>query len=567
LYAFGLKKLENYTEAAEAFKNLGIEIGSPYEYRREIAACTQAAQWLADTAYSAFTVQNSAFNSLFADYSPALYANGTLVVTSDRSTALGKDIYNWTGNKFADLYTVDPNVSGSLKPFEAASSINSKFNEGTATFNTALNEIFFTRCGGDDAEISYCKIFSSKKIGDSWTIPEMLPFVKEKINYGTPTISPDGNTLYFSSNDPEGWGGFDIYVCPRSKEGLFDEPKVLPRTVNSTGNELYPTLDGDTLYFSSDYFAGLGGLDIFKSYKQRDGSWSSPRNMLPPINSGADDFTFVVEKSSNGGYFTSSRIGGKGNDDIYRFQRRTPKEKPIPPKPKLDTPKAVVYQLILDGVVLEKIYEQADNPNSRVIGRKPLAESSVDVLMPNGKTQRISTNAEGAFSMRLDENADYLYKGSHVGYLNNETKFSTKGIGRDAANPIQKFEIEIVLDKIFKNKEIVLENIYYDYDKSDIRPDAQPTLNRLAEILNRNPQIKIQLSSHTDCRGNDDYNLKLSQRRADAAVAYLISQSIAPERLTAKGYGESAPADPCECKKCTEDQYQANRRTTFKVLE
>ena len=151
--------------------------------------------------------------------------------------------------------------------------------------------------------------------------------------------------------------------------------------------------------------------------------------------------------------------------------------------------------------------------------------------------------------------------------MNNQAKFTSKGLGKDPANPIQKFEVEIVLDKIYKNKEITLENIYYDYNKWDIRSDAQPTLNKLADILAQNPQIRIQLSSHTDCRGNDAYNETLSQKRAESAVNYLISKGLDASRLVAKGYGESQPAITCDCKKCTEDEYQANRRTTFKVLE
>ena len=156
---------------------------------------------------------------------------------------------------------------------------------------------------------------------------------------------------------------------------------------------------------------------------------------------------------------------------------------------------------------------------------------------------------------------------THEGYLNNSEKFTSKGLGKDPANPIQKFEVEIVLDKIYKNKEITLENIYYNYDKWDIRTDAEPTLIKLAATLAENPAIKIQLSSHTDCRGKDDYNATLSQKRAESAVNFLISKGIPTERLVAKGYGESQPAVSCDCAKCTEDQHQANRRTTFKILE
>lgn len=571
-YAFGLKRAEQYKEAAEAFKNLGIEIGSSHEYRKEIAICTQAAQWQADTLYAGFKTEMAKFNTADADYAPTLFENGSLIITSDRNTATGVQAYAWTGKRYADLFLVKNNQ---VTPFDA--SINTAFNEGTACFTSDFSEMYFTRCGGDKGDISYCKLYVSKRTNSGWSTPDVLPLTKDKVNYGHPAISKDGKTLFFSANDPEGWGGYDIYRCQRTPSG-FEEPKILPRSINTTGNEVYPTLDGDTLYFSSDVHAGMGGLDIFKTYPSKDGNWMPIQNLLPPINSGSDDFGYVVEPSIEKptgvfqqGFYTSNRLGGKGNDDIYRFERRTPKPRPIPPKPPIDTtikvkPKPVEYKLVLDGFVLEKIYAMADNPNAAVLGRKPLANSKIIIEM-GGKKREIVANEEGFFSLELDQQSDYTFIASKEGYLNNQANFSTKGIAKDPNQPIQKFEIEIVLDKIFKNKEIVLENIYYDYNKWDIREDAKPTLDQLSMILTRNPTIRIQLSSHTDCRGNDAYNAVLSQKRADAAVNYLITKGIESTRLTAKGYGESAPSVSCDCNKCSESDHQANRRTTFKIIE
>ena len=231
-----------------------------------------------------------------------------------------------------------------------------------------------------------------------------------------------------------------------------------------------------------------------------------------------------------------------------------------------EKPKPIEYKILLEGYVLEKIYADGTNPNSAVLGRKPLNGSSVTISIGKQKKQ-VTVGEDGLFSLELQENSDYNFFASNEGYLSNQTNFTTKGLGKDPVNPIQKYEVEIVLDKIFKDKEITLQNIYYDYDKSDIREDAKPTLDELSSILFQNPNIKIQLASHTDCRGNDDYNASLSQRRAESAVNYLISRGIESNRLVAKGYGESSPAVSCECKKCTETENQANRRTTFKILE
>ena len=431
--------------------------------------------------------------------------------------------------------------------------------------------MYFTK-SGNDTTVYYSKIFYSKKINGTWTTPEVLPFCKERIRYSTPSVSADGKTLIFAANDPEGWGGFDLYECRLTSDG-FVEPRLMPRTVNSQGNEAYPSMDGDTLYFSSDFFTGMGGYDIFKTFKLKDGSWANPLNMKPPINSGSDDFGFVIDNHSvkkegifQQGYFTSNRVGGKGNDDIYKFERGTPPPRPVVIVPEKPKETKIEYKKTLDIIVLEKVFQVSDNPNSKVLGRKPLTNSKVTINF-NGKKRELAVNTEGVASLDLDENTDYAFIASHEGYLNNSEKFTSKGLGKDPANPIQRFEVEIVLDKIYKNKEITLENIYYNYDKWDIRTDAEPTLIKLAQTLKENPSIKIQLSSHTDCRGKDDYNATLSQKRAESAVNFLISKGIASERLVAKGYGESQPAVVCDCAKCTEDQHQANRRTTFKVLE
>ena len=565
--AYALKRQEQYKEAAEAFKQLGIEIGSPYEYRREITACTVAQGWKDDEKYNGYRIEDTKFNSPNADYSPTMYEGGKVVITSDRPSSTGEATYGWTGNRFADLFLVEDNAA---KNFD--NSLNTSFNEAAATFTGDFSEMFFIRSGGEQSDEQFTKIFYSKKISGTWTTPEVLPFCKDKINYSTPSVSKDGRTLYFASNDPEGWGGQDIYMCVKSSEGFVD-PKILGRTINSIGNEAYPFIDSDTLYFASDYHTGMGGWDIFKSYKLKDNNWSAPQNMKSPINSGADDFSYIIDNQSvmntgvlQQGYLTSNRIGGKGSDDVYRFERVTPPPRPVVVK--VDTPKTtvIVYKNILDVIVLEKIFAATDNPNSAVIGRKPLADAKVNINI-GGKKREITVNTEGVASIDLDDNMDYSFLASKDGYLNNQAKFTSKGLGKDPANPIQKFEVEIVLDKIFKNKEITLDNIYYDYDKWDIRADAQPTLNKLAETLAQNPQIKIQLSSHTDCRGNDDYNAILSQKRAESAVNYLITKGIEPARLSAKGYGESQPAVSCNCNKCTEAEHQANRRTTFKVLE
>ena len=581
-YAFGLKKLERYAEAREAFKNLGIEIGSPYEYRKEITASTIAEDWLKQAPTNGWKVESAPFNSGQNDFAPTYFADGRLVFTSDRAMAKSEDNYNWTGHKFMDLFIVEPEAAS---PQIFDDQLNTLGNEGTACFNAAGTTVYFVRAAGaykgDDA---YCKIYTAQKSSaeSEWNDPTPLPFQKEKINYLHPALSADGLTLYFASNDPEGWGGYDLYAAQRSTktETGWDEPKLLSRNLNTPGNELFPSLDADTLYFASDGLPGMGGLDVFRTYKSERNAWAPPINLKAPANSGADDFGFLLATPKGSiksqpatkpgdllraGFLTSNRPGTRGGDDIWRFEQRVPPPKP----PQRDTvsSKSLAYKLLLEGYVLEKIFAVPNDPNSKLLGRKPLAGATVLAEAAGGKKQTFTVQEDGFFKMELAENTDYTFTAALSGYLSNSTRFSTKGIAKDPASPVQTFEIEIVLDKIFRNREIVLELIYYDYDKWDIRPDAEPTLDRLADVLRQNPAIRIQLGSHTDCRGNDNYNQTLSQRRAESAVNYLITKGIEGSRLTAIGYGETQPADDCACARCTEGEHQINRRTTFKVLE
>ncbi len=565
-YAFALKQAEQYEEAMGAFKDLGIEIGSPYEYRREITACENALGWK-KTKTKEYAIEALPLNSAVADYAPALFGNNQLVFTSDRKGSTGEDTYKWTGNSFSDLFIADASGSN-VTAFSDV--LNTPDNEGTAVFNSTQTEVFFTRCYGNKKEDAHCKILVSELKNGAWLPGRPLELLEgENLNYGQPALSADGKKLYFSCNHPEGWGGYDIWVSNRTADG-WDKAELMSRSINTPGNEKFPSVDGDTLYFSSDHHIGMGGLDIFRTYKMNNGSWAPAYNLKPPVNSGGDDFAFIVRTDGmldknvlQEGYFTSNRQGGAGSDDIYRFEKRIP-----PPAPPVDSTKLkpVVYKMILDAFVLEKIFEEPGNPNSRVLGRKALPGSKLEIRFGKEK-KTVTINEEGLFTMDLVENMDYSFLASADNFLNNKAAFSTKGIGKDPENPVQRFEVEIVLDRIYIDREIRLENIYYDYDKWDIRNDAKPTLDALTETLRLNPQIRIQLSSHTDCRGSDTYNAQLSQRRAQAAVDYLITKGIEPARLAARGYGEGQLEINCLCARCTEEEHQANRRTTFKILE
>jgi peptidoglycan-associated lipoprotein len=561
-YAFALKQGEAYTEAAQAFKELGLEIGSPYEYRKEIRACEVAAEWALEKR-QAYAIEVLPFNAAAADYAPTLYGEDELVITSDRSAATGDDTYNWTGQSFSDLFVVNL-TSNTVTPFPAG--INTDDNEGSVAFSPDGRRILFTRCTAPKGEDAYCKLMLSTKIADgTWGPSEPLPFQKAGINYMHPAMSADGKTLYFSADDPEGWGGFDLYSSDYNN-GTWEEPRLLSRTINTPNDEQFPFLDNDTLYFASSGHTGMGGLDVFRSNKLPSGNWAPPLNLKAPINSGSDDFGFIIDRRAAitrdntlpMGYFTTRR-GEVGSDDIYRFYQVVLPPEPIPTIPP-------EYRNLLDVYVVEKIYQEPGNPNSKVLGRRPLPGASLTIQV--GQEERtVVVDEEGKVSLTLQDNTLYDFFASQTGYLNNDAKFSSIGLGKDPNRPEQVYELEIVLDKIFLNQEIVLENIYYDFDKFFIRDDAKPTLTALASILKKNPSINIQMGSHTDCRGGDTYNQELSQKRAQAAVDFLIQDGINAARLAAIGYGESQPEATCLCTRCTEEEHQRNRRTTFKIVE
>jgi outer membrane protein OmpA-like peptidoglycan-associated protein len=561
------KRLELFEDAIQTYTDLGFEIGSKYEFRKQIAGAEQALKWRDQEKKGKereYVVEPTAFNTRQADYGPVVFEN-RLVFTSDRSAATGEETYNWTGRGFTDLFVVDPVAGGTPEPYDKRT--NTPDHEGTPTFSQDGKLMIFTRCSSPAKyEDGFCGLYYSEREATAWGAAKQVPFVKEGANYMHPTLSTNGKKLYFSALLEEGWGGYDIYVSNRKEDGTWNDPILMNRAINTQGNEQFPSLDGDTLYFASDGHEGMGGLDIFKTHPLVNGRFKAVKNLQPPVNSGADDFGFtILRRSGSGlgetttGYFSSSRPGGQGSDDIYAYTKRE-----LPPPPVDPTP--IEYKNVLDVYVVEKIYEEPGNPRSRVLGRRPVPNASI-IAKVGEQSRTVNANDEGKLSLVLVDDQQYDFRADREEYLAAEGRFSSINLPKDPDAPEQRYELELELDKIFRNQEIVLENIYYDFDESFIRADAQPTLNELASLLKRNPTINIELSSHTDCVGKDSYNETLSQARAQAAVTYLIEQGVDEARLTARGYGENDPVVQCICERCSDEENQRNRRTGFRVLE
>lgn len=525
-----------------------------------MSSCDSAIKWMKKPVD--VDVRNlSTLNTQESDWG-AVKFNNNIVFTSDRTekakesegkkkrpfiwfdtnTNLDKRIYGWTGNKYLNLYE-QPVANASTEAVAPFTFIaGTDYHIGAATFTADGTEMYFTltrlfKEKKDTAKIKTINlgVYSSRLDPSTkqWTKPAAFVYNKEdEYSIGDPFIMPDGKTLYFVSNMPGGMGGTDIYYCTRDA-GVWGQP-VNVKSVNTAANERTPFIDAaGNMYLSTDGDKGMGGLDIFKAMRKSDG-FDIKMNLGYPINSAQDDFAYVLTDNFTG-YFSSNRTGGVGSDDIYSFAYTIP----------------VAYRL--EGIAYDK-----DT-------RKPLINTLVTLTPLKGSPVNVQTGSNGEYGFTVYANNDYQLKGVKRGYLTDDLKpFSTAGL-----SPNEVMKKNLYLSKIELQKPIRLENIYYDLDKWYIRPDAEVELNKLIKIMKDNPTLVIQLSSHTDSRADDDYNMDLSRKRANAAVEYIVTVGdIDEDRLIARGYGETRLLNKCKNGvECSEAAHQLNRRTEFVILK
>jgi peptidoglycan-associated lipoprotein len=553
---------EQYEEAVKTFtKYGGSDATSKTLADRELRNIRNALAWKKD--FSRTQVSNlSNINTPQSDFSPVLY-KGRLVFSSSREDATGDMKNAWTGEKSADIYISDLTAGAKADKFNTV--IDSKDYEGTCTFSKDGNEMYFTRCGvfdNDDKKNkptgnAFCHIYYSRLNGGSWSEPETIRLFADSVNVGHPALSKDGKILFVSSDLKAGFGGKDLYYFTKTDSG-WAGPNNAGNSINTSGDEMFPWLDDrNNLYFASSGLPGMGGLDIFKAVKGKS-VWKEAQNLKAPINSGADDYGLIVDKyhPANAddsilfsGYFTSNRAGGKGQDDIYRFQDKW------------------VNFFTLKGKTLAKVYENPEDPESKMTGIAPLPGVRVELKNPLNDTVIASVLSDkgGNYTFKLEAETDYKITGSKYDYFNKNESATTKGKrNQDSINITLHQDIE--LEKIFKQKMIVIPNIYYDYDKATLRPESKVILDSVLSFFKDNKDLVIEIGSHTDSRGSDAYNLKLSQARAQSVVDYLVEKGIAKERLIATGYGETKLVNKCaNGVDCTEEEHVRNRRTTFRI--
>jgi outer membrane protein OmpA-like peptidoglycan-associated protein/tetratricopeptide (TPR) repeat protein len=481
-----------------------------------------------------------------SDFGPAFY-DGQLVFASDFTSIAGEGKkYGWTGRGYLNLMKSEPVTAGDFwgdmkKTSEFESKFNQPYHDGPATFSTDGNTIYFTRSFFGKAKrkgiykTNLLKIYYSTKTDGTWG--EIMPFYLNSKDYsvGHPALSADGQTLYFVSDMPGGLGGTDIWMCKREGE-KWGPPSNLGKTVNTSENEMFPSMRSDgVLYFASNGHPGYGALDIFKT-KNENGTWTAPENLYAPINASFDDFAIAFAPGDKNGFFSSNRPEGVGSDDIYAFRVA----EPVPVLP------AYITGLVKDKTTM-----------------LPLAGATVFLYDPStGNVKALKTDANGMFIAVVDKPSDYIVKAMMSDYIADCSPFTIAEVKTGTTTSAPR---DLLLDKLTVNKTFSIQNIYYDFDKSNIREDAKPELDKLVLFMNENP-VNVIFGSHTDCRGSAAYNEKLSQKRADAAVKYIVSKGIEKSRVTAKGYGEQQLTNKCaDGIACSSAEHQANRRTEFKV--
>lgn len=450
------------------------------------------------------------FNSRRGEFSPMLYGEkyDQLYFTSSRTPkGANKDkdetISAITGQRNNDFFLVKQDEQGNwLAPVELEDEVNTEFDEGTPSFSKDGNTMYYTYCAQDPEGPRTSEIYVSTRSSAKWGKGTRASIVKDSVTaLGHPAVSPDGKYLYYVSDAVGGFGGKDIFRS-RLVGNDFGPMENLGPDINTPGDEMFPYVrDSVTLYFASNGHPGMGGLDLFKATQDSTGKWHV-ENLKAPINSMGDDFGITFEGDKEKGFFSSNRNDARGYDHLYSFE--------LP-----------VITIFIEGIVSD-------------VDENPIEDATVRIVGKDGLNEKVLAKKDGTYRVELERDIRYVMMASARGYLNQNFELKT---GPEEKN--ETYIVDFYLSPI--SKPVVIENIFYDFDKATLRPESQKALDEMIKMLNDNPNVTIELGAHTDRKGSDQYNERLAQRRAQSVVDYLIAGGIEKERLEAKGYGESVP--------------------------
>lgn len=505
-YARTLHKAAKYKEAAIQYEEFLKLFPDNAFALNGLEGTKLAAEWKASPTPYEIKRMSLFETSKGGEFSPALLPPNYehLYFTANHKDATGDTISKITGTKNNDIYMSRLDENGAwMKPEKIKSPINTSFDEGVVSFSKEGTTMYYTYSRQDTINNTFPEIFVSERSGGSWAAGSKLDIYRDTTRiYAHPSLSPSGKWLYFVSDMKGGYGGKDIWRA-RMAGGNVDYIENLGPQINTAGDDMFPSVRSDSVfYFSSDGHPGMGGLDIFRAvYNEQRKEWTV-ENLKSPINSEADDFGITFEGNKEAGFFSSNRDDARGLDHIYSF---------IYP----------IFKAKVEGYIVDTDDEFIHDAMIRIVGN-------------DGTINKIPGKENGTYSVNVQRGVEYVLLGSAKDHLNTKMTLKTADIKRDST-----YLVDFILTPI--NKPVVLENIFFDFDKSDLKPETKKDLNGLIELLVLNPNVSIELSSHTDRKGSDEYNDKLSQRRADAVVEYLIKGGIAKARLTSVGYGKQKP--------------------------
>lgn len=500
-----LRATQQYEEAIETYRAYLDSVPEDERALNGLESIRKTQEWVVNPTRHIINPIKE-LNSRESDYSPVFVGgrDNEIIFTSTRKAATGKRTSMITGQNYADLFRSTFGVQRQKweepQLLDESFIINTEDEEGATTLSVTGEQMIFTRCRYDKNMPISAELYTASQSRGSWSDPILVQVAGDSLMAAHPALSPDENLLYFVSDMPGGYGGKDIWVAEKSG-GSYSNPVNLGPVINTPGDEMFPYIrDNGELYFSSNYHVGMGGLDIFVATKNDDGNWSI-QNMGSPINSPADDFGICFVTGENKGMFTSNRKGSRG-DDIYSFI--------VPPK---------IFQV--EGEVFNKeTRTHLDGVTVRIIGT-------------DGTNLKMRTQ-NGTFKMKLKPETEYIFAAFKDGFLRDKAMASTVGL-----EDSRDFKFELFLTPT--DSPVKIENINYEFGSWELLPESKVALDTLVQILKFNPTITIELMAHTDHVGSDQFNFELSQKRAQSVVDYLIEKGISPQRLVAKGYGETWP--------------------------
>jgi peptidoglycan-associated lipoprotein len=544
-----------FAEAITYYNKFKEKAPSDKSADKALKNCEMAQSWIDDP--ERYIVEPEVqLNSEYYDFSPAWADKKESVIyfTSSRPGSAGTRVDNRTGENYTDIYFSQKDKKGKWsEPYRINETVNTGHNEGSSVLNAKANNMYFTRCMSDKDKSFGCDIYEVKKVGQNWGEPKLIPLKpkdgKEVFTVGHPAIDDKETFMVFAGDIPGGFGGRDLWLTTYDKSAkAWTTPKNLGAEINTADDEMFPYIhDNGNLYFSSNGHAGMGGLDMFVAEKSGEMAWSGVKNLKYPMNSSTHDYGIIFEGDKDQGYFTSSRSGGRGQDDIWNFKMPS-------------------LLFALQGNVYDK---------ETLV---PVPEATVKVVGSDGSSFEASTDENGGFNFEtngalryINPEVNYSMQVGKKDYLVAKDQISTLGLMESTT-----FVKEFFITYVAKPVEIEFPEVRYAYDKWELQVNetvnSKDSLDHLYKTLVDNPTIIVELQAHTDSRGKDKYNEDLSQKRAQSCVDYLISKGIPAARMVARGYGESKlritdeQINKLKTSEEKEAAHQKNRRTTFAVL-